>query len=87
MYTVFMRPDAIRDLEMLPEKHRKQVGKAIDKLEENPRHGAVKKLEGDVERYRARCGKYRIIFTIDDAAKSATITRIRDRKDVYRNLE
>jgi len=44
---------------------------------------AVKKLRG-TESYRYRVGKYRIVYTIDDAAHSIEIVGVGHRREVYR---
>ncbi len=42
------------------------------------------KLSG-LERYRIRQGRYRILYTIEDAVLVVHIVKIADRKDVYRS--
>lgn len=36
--------------------------------------------------YRIDSGEYRAVFEVDTDAKTITVTRVRHRKDVYRNL-
>lgn len=43
----------------------------------------MQKLKGGVNEWRIRIGDYRVIYTIDDAAKAIDITRVAHRPDVY----
>ena len=51
-------------LNSLPEKARRQLGKSIDQMREDPFRGDVKALQGPAWKgyYRKRTGNYRIIF-------------------------
>ncbi len=57
--------------------------KRIESLADNPRpHGAMK-LSG-LDRYRVRQGRYRILYSIQDAVLTVHNIKIGDRKDIYR---
>jgi mRNA interferase RelE/StbE len=56
----------------------------INALATDPRPVGSEKLEGDGNKYRVRQGNYRIVYSIDDRNKIVVITKIGDRKDVYR---
>jgi mRNA interferase RelE/StbE len=53
-------------------------------LAANPRPAGCKKLKGYKNRWRIRVGNYRVVYAIDDGRMSVDITRIADRKDVYK---
>ena len=42
------------------------------------------KLEGEENKCRVRQSNYRIVYSIDDRNRVVVITKIGDRKDVYR---
>jgi mRNA interferase RelE/StbE len=84
-YKLTIRPSAKRDLKKL--KNNKLVLESIDRtinlLPSNPRPFGVENIGGN--NYRVRDGEYRILYEVDDAARSIDIKRVRDRKDVYRH--
>ena len=43
-----------------------------------------RKNSGEENKYRVRQGNYRIVYLIDDRNRVAVITKIGDRKEVYR---
>jgi len=43
----------------------------------------AKKLVGGNKEWRIRIGDYRVVYEIDDAAKTIDVTRIAHRRDVY----
>ncbi len=67
----------------LPAQVIARVDTAILKLENNPCATGTRKLRG-IEGYRFRVGRYRILYDIDQTAKTVTIYGIRHRKDAYR---
>jgi mRNA interferase RelE/StbE len=81
----FLR-SAARELASLPKHRQRQLARSIDKLREDLFPSGVKKLEGEQRLYRLRAGDYRILYTVDDAHKTATIIKIGPRHNIYRNL-
>lgn len=72
-------------------KNKALIASKIKKLDNfNPKKPPPKvaKLQntGTDERWRIRAGNYRIIFTIDEAAKILIIIRIEFRPNVYKGL-
>ena len=55
----------------------------LEKLEASPRPPGCKKLKGADKEWRIRVGDYRIVYEIDDAAKTVDVTRIAHRREVY----
>ena len=55
----------------------------LENLETTPRPPGCKKLKGGDHEWRIRIGDYRIVYVIDDAAKTVDVTRIAHRREVY----
>jgi mRNA interferase RelE/StbE len=60
-----------------------RVNAAIARLAENPQPFGSKKLTAK-EGYRLRVGDYRVLYRIDDGARTVTVYRVKSRGDVYR---
>ena len=85
MYTISIKPSALKEINKLPTPTIKKIGKAIDGLSKNPRPDGVKKLKGsDEELYRIRIGDYRIVYSIEDEIKIIDILKVGHRKDIYK---
>ena len=69
---------------MEAKKDRERIVTRINALATDPRPIGSEKLEGEENKYRARQGNYRIVYSIDDRNRVVVITKIGDRKDVYR---
>ncbi|MCX6059122.1 MAG: type II toxin-antitoxin system RelE/ParE family toxin [Chloroflexi bacterium] len=83
MYQVGLRKPAFKDLGGIPAEYARLISKHIDLLEQNSRPIDSKKLKGDAG-YSLRVGTYRILYDIDDKAKTVTIYRIKHRREAYR---
>lgn len=55
----------------------------LERLASSARPPGCKKLKGGDKEWRIRVGDYRIVYEIDDAAKTVDVTRIAHRRDVY----
>ena len=82
-YEVVFRKSVARDLRPIPGSDVARILAAIRSLAENPRPPQTRKLSGE-EKYRLRCGVYRILYTIEDARLIVCIVKVGHRKDVYR---
>ncbi|MDZ7744516.1 MAG: type II toxin-antitoxin system RelE/ParE family toxin [Candidatus Saccharibacteria bacterium] len=83
-YNVLILPVVIKkDLPKIPKNDVRKIMSRIESLGENPRPDWSKKLSGR-EEYRARSGNYRILYVIDDGIKIVQVTKVRDRKKVYK---
>jgi mRNA interferase RelE/StbE len=83
-YSLELKRSASREVEDLPtKKDRRLVVDRISKLADDPRPPGSEKLAGD-DRYRVRQGPYRIVYEIDDAARTVVIVKIGHRREVYR---
>jgi len=84
-YKILVAEQAIKDLEKLPGKIRRQILEKIDSLADNPRPPGSEKLQG-ADLYRIRSGDYRVIYKIKDDNLIVLVVRIGHRKGIYRNL-
>jgi mRNA interferase RelE/StbE len=55
----------------------------LELLASMPRPTGCKKLKGGDKEWRIRVGDYRIVYVIDDRAKTVDVTRIAHRREVY----
>jgi mRNA interferase RelE/StbE len=53
-------------------------------LATEPRPHGCEKLTGATSMYRVRQGQYRIIYLVDDAARSVDVLKVGHRREVYR---
>ncbi len=82
-YDLVVRKSVLKDLESIPKRDVERILKAIEDLAETPRPPQSSKLSGE-EKYRLRCGDYRILYQIEDKRLTICVVKIRHRKDVYR---
>lgn len=82
-YEIEFEAEALRGLARIPRHDQTRVLARIDTLAEDPRPAGSTKLKGQ-DAYRVRQGNYRIVYMIDDPIRVVTITKIADRKEVYR---
>ncbi len=84
MYHIEIKRQALKEIELLPEKVQIQIIDKIDVLKIDPRPSGSLKLQGSKDRWRIRVGNYRILYTIHDETKIVYIYRALHRKEVYR---
>ncbi len=85
-YRVTLKRVADRDLDRLTRETASQVAQTLRALAIDPRPPGTVKLRGSRNHYRLRVGDYRILYEVDDAARTVTIARVRHRREVYRDL-
>ena len=83
-YSIVVTNAATRDLKRLQRRDLVKVDARIQTLATDPRPKDCKKLADNI--YRIRVGSYRIVYGIEDDKLVVVIIRVRDRKNVYRNL-
>ena len=84
-YRILIKSSAAKEIEAVDAKiERRRIVARILALARNPRPPGSEKLAGYVDRYRAREGRFRITYLIDDQRSEVTIFKIGHRKDVYR---
>ena len=82
-YSLFILPRAQKELAALPAQQLEIAESRIESLRNNPRPPGCKKLAGR-EGWRIRFGDYRILYRIDDATRTVTITNVGNRREIYR---
>jgi mRNA interferase RelE/StbE len=89
-YQLVFTRSARKEAVGLPPKISDQIERATDRLlqafQSGTRPQDMKPIQGRPGTYRVDSGEYRILFELDEVAKTITIIRVRHRKDVYRNL-
>ena len=82
-YSVFLRKSAAGELGRLPTKDLARIVERIRDLENDARPPGCEKLSAQ-ERYRVRQGDYRIVYEIDDGARTVDIVKIGHRSEIYK---
>jgi mRNA interferase RelE/StbE len=82
-YKIEIKRSAAKEIENLPKRDLKAVWEKITGFADNPRPYDCKKLSTQ-EKYRVRCGDYRIVYTIENDILVVYVVKVGHRKDVYR---
>jgi mRNA interferase RelE/StbE len=89
-YSITITRTAQKEILHLPAKIRRQVETTIDRLLSTMNSGEhpqdVRPLHGEPDAYRIDSGEYRVLFYFDSSTKLITVSRVRHRREVYRNL-
>jgi len=85
LYRVFYTTSASKDWKRIHSSLISPLTRAIESLANNPRPMQSEKLAGSQNAYRLRKGNYRVLYTVDDAAKTVIIYKIAHRREVYRS--
>lgn len=83
-YEVRFRKSVGKDLAQIPKRDVQRIVAAIESLADDPRPPQSRKLSG-AEKYRLRCGVYRVLYEIQDDVLVVCVVKVGHRKDVYRN--
>ena len=82
-YRIEVKRSAAKEVAGLPKADCQRVVAKLQALADEPRPHGCEKLTGD-EKYRVRQGNYRILYEIDDDARTITIVKVGNRKEIYR---
>lgn len=82
-YRILVRKSVYKDTQSIPVKDLQRILKAISGLSEEPKPPQSRKLSGE-EKYRLRCGSYRVVYEIRNTELIICVVRVRHRKDMYR---
>ena len=82
-YSIEIKKSAAKEIKNLPSPALKKVLAKISSLSENSRPQDSIKLSGE-EKYRVRCGDYRILYTIEDKILVVYVVKVGHRRDVYK---
>ena len=83
-YEIVLRKSVRKDLEPIPKRDVQRILADIADLANDPRPPQSRKLSGS-EKYRLRCGAYRVLYEIQDALLIVCIVKVGHRRDVYRS--
>lgn len=84
MYEVYLERSAENELKRLPTSIFYHIIPQIEALAATPRPSGCRKITGSKNDWRIRIGDYRIVYEIDEKAKTVRIMRVRHRREVYR---
>lgn len=82
-YKIYFKESVEKDLRAIPKKDVQKILLRIQSLAIDPRPPGHEKLTGQ-ERYRIRQGRYRILYSIQDAQCTVWVVTVGHRKDIYR---
>lgn len=82
-YRILVAQSVCKDLDGIPANDVRRIVTAFEGLAEDPRPPQSRKLSGE-EKYRLRCGAYRVLYEIRDDELIVFVVRARHRKDVCR---
>jgi mRNA interferase RelE/StbE len=82
-YRVALTTSAEKELHGLPAKMIARIMPRLEHLAAAPRPPGCKKLKGGDNEWRIRVGDYRIVYEIDDTARTVDVTRIAHRREAY----
>ena len=84
-YRLLIKSSAAKEIEAIGTKRdRQRLVSRIQSLSRNPRPGGCEKLAGPESLFRVRQGHYRVIYTIDDGARTVEVIKVGHRREVYR---
>ena len=82
-YSVVIKRSAECELRKIPKQDLRRVVTRTQGLAREPRPSGCEKLSGE-ERYRIRQGDYRIVYAVDDEARTVKVVKIGHRREVRR---
>lgn len=84
-YSVSFKRSAVKELSAVePQRLRQRLVFRIGGLAAEPRPPGCEALAGGPGRYRLRQGLFRVVYSIDDNAKTVVVVRVGHRREVYR---
>ncbi|MCF7837051.1 MAG: type II toxin-antitoxin system RelE/ParE family toxin [Candidatus Marinimicrobia bacterium] len=83
-YEIVLRQSVRQDLAPIPKRDVRRILTVIARLADDPRPPQSRKLSGS-EKYRLRCGAYRVLYEIQDAVLIVCVVKVGHRREVYRS--
>ena len=83
-YEVRFRKSVGKDIDPIPKRDVQRIIEAVQALADDPRPPQSRKLSG-AEKYRLRCGVYRVLYEIHDEVLVVCVVKVGHRKDLYRD--
>lgn len=73
------------EIERISDKRdRQRIVRRITALATEPRPRGCEKLAGASSVYRVRQGSYRVVYLVDDSARTIDVLKVGHRREVYR---
>ena len=82
-YKVEIKKSAAKEIKALPAPVTRKILAQIASLSEDPRPPQSLKLSGE-EKYRIRCGDYRVLYAIEDKVLTVYVVKVAHRREAYR---
>ena len=82
-YALRIKQSAQKELDALDDSLFARIDRKILALADDPRPAGCKKLSGFRDQWRIRIGDYRVLYLIEDAIVTVTVTRIAHRREAY----
>jgi mRNA interferase RelE/StbE len=84
-YRLLIQPSALKELDAVDSKRgRQRIINRIQALAGDPRPPKFDKMAGAASLFRVRQGQYRIVYAIDETARTVDVIKIGHRREVYR---
>jgi mRNA interferase RelE/StbE len=84
VHKIYLEKSAEKDLRKLPTSVFQRALIHLKALSVDPRPPGCHKITGSKKDWRIRIGDYRLIYEIDDQARTVKVMRVRHRREVYR---
>ena len=82
-YRIEIKKSAAKEIKNLPSSEIKRILEKIFALSHNSRPFDCIKLSSE-EKYRVRCGDYRILYTIEDQVLVVCVVKVGHQREIYR---
>ncbi len=83
-YEIVLRKSVRKDMEPIPKRDVQRIIAAVAELANDPHPPQSCKLSGS-EKYRLRCGTYRVLYEIQDTILVVYVVKVGHRREVYRS--
>ena len=83
-YDVEISRTAEKQLRKLPRADQERVARKMSALADAPFPAGTRKLTGYDDVFRIRAGRYRILYSVAEAALVIIVLKVGHRRDVYR---
>ena len=83
-YEIVFRKSVRKDLDPIPKRNVQRRLADIAELANDPRPPQSRKLSGS-EKYRLRCGVYRVLYEIQDQILVVCVVKVGHRREIYRS--
>ncbi len=82
-YTIIVARGAQKELDQLDRSMLNRIAPKIDDLADDPRPALCRKLVNQANLWRVRVGDWRVLYEIDDDARTVRVIAVRHRSKAY----